>query len=246
MDLPTLAMFRTVAAEKSFSRAAVKLGRTQPAVSLAVQRLEQALGEPLIDRSGRHLRLTDAGQIVFDHARRFENLRAELVQALAELRDKATGRPFYYFAYGAACSEVTVDTMTGEMKVDRVDILHDVGKSLNPAIDIGQIEGGFVQGMSTALFEGLKLENGVLRNPSFVDYRIASSADAPAEHRAIIVEVPQDDGPWGARGVGEHPMVPTIPAVANAIYDAIGVRPESPPFTSEKVYLAMLDAGIVE
>ncbi|MBN2573605.1 MAG: LysR family transcriptional regulator [Deltaproteobacteria bacterium] len=92
MDLPTLAVFRTVAAEKSFSRAAVKLARTQPAVSLAVQRLEHALGEPLIDRSGRHLRLTDAGQIVFDHARRFENLRAALLQALAELRDKATGR----------------------------------------------------------------------------------------------------------------------------------------------------------
>jgi DNA-binding transcriptional LysR family regulator len=92
MDLPTLAVFRTVATEKSFSRAAVKLLRTQPAVSLAVQRLEQALGEPLIDRSGRQLRLTDAGQVVLDHARRFENLRAELLQALAELRDKATGR----------------------------------------------------------------------------------------------------------------------------------------------------------
>jgi DNA-binding transcriptional LysR family regulator len=92
LDLPTLAVFRTVAAEKSFSRAAVKLLRTQPAVSLAVQRLEQEVGEPLIDRSGRQLRLTDAGQVVFDHARRLENLRADLDQALAELRDKATGR----------------------------------------------------------------------------------------------------------------------------------------------------------
>lgn len=92
MDLPTLAVFRAVATERSFSRAAVKLARTQPAVSLAVQRLEQTLGESLIDRSGRHLRLTDAGQVVLDHARRFDNLRAELSQALAELRDKATGR----------------------------------------------------------------------------------------------------------------------------------------------------------
>jgi DNA-binding transcriptional LysR family regulator len=92
MDLPTLAVFRTVATEKSFSRAAVKLARTQPAVSLAVQRLEQELGEPLIDRGGRQVRLTDAGQVVLDHARRFDNLRAELAGALAELRDKATGR----------------------------------------------------------------------------------------------------------------------------------------------------------
>ena len=109
-----------------------------------------------------------------------------------------------------------------------------------------QIEGGFVQGLSTALFESLQLKNGVVQNSSFVDYRIATSSDAPRDIQAIIVEVPQDDGPWGARGVGEHSMVPTIPAIANAIYDAIGIRVGSPPFTSEKVYLALLDAGLVE
>jgi DNA-binding transcriptional LysR family regulator len=92
MDLSALEVFRTVAVEKSFSRAAVKLARTQPAISLAVQRLEQDLGESLIDRSGRQVRLTDAGQVVLDHARRFENLRSELTSALAELRDNATGR----------------------------------------------------------------------------------------------------------------------------------------------------------
>jgi CO/xanthine dehydrogenase Mo-binding subunit len=79
-----------------------------------------------------------------------------------------------------------------------------------------------------------------------VDYRIATSADAPYEIEAIIVETPQDDGPWGARGIGEHAMVPTIPAIANAIYDAIGVRVGAPPYTSEKVFLAMADAGLVK
>ena len=64
--------------------------------------------------------------------------------------------------------------------------------------------------------------------------------------QAMIVEVPQDDGPWGARGVGEHSMVPTTPAIANAIYDAVGVRLEGPPFTAEKVYLKMLEAGVVK
>ncbi len=92
MDLATLAVFRTVATEKSFSRAAVKLARTQPAVSLAIKRLELDVGELLIDRSGRQTRLTDAGQVVLDHARRFENLHSDLTQALAELRDNATGR----------------------------------------------------------------------------------------------------------------------------------------------------------
>jgi carbon-monoxide dehydrogenase large subunit len=96
------------------------------------------------------------------------------------------------------------------------------------------------------LFESLQLKQGVLQNPSFVDYRIATSTDAPREIQAIIVEVPQDDGPWGARGVGEHSMVPTVPAIANAIYDAIGLRVGAPPYSAEKVYLAMLDAGLVD
>jgi DNA-binding transcriptional LysR family regulator len=92
MDLPILEVFRVVATEKSFSRAAGKLGRTQPAVSLAIQRLEHSVGEPLIDRTGKQVRLTDAGQVVLDYARRFENLRGDLLGALAELRDKSAGR----------------------------------------------------------------------------------------------------------------------------------------------------------
>jgi DNA-binding transcriptional LysR family regulator len=92
MDLHVLQVFRAVATEKSFSRAAVKLGRTQPAISLAVQRLEADVGEPLIDRSGKELRLTDAGGLVLDYARRFDNLRDELGVAMAELRDNASGR----------------------------------------------------------------------------------------------------------------------------------------------------------
>jgi DNA-binding transcriptional LysR family regulator len=92
MDLYALSVFQAVVAERSFSRAAEKLYRTQPAVSLAVQRLEADLGEKLIDRSAKELRLTDAGRAVLDHARRFENVRRELENALAELRDKSAGR----------------------------------------------------------------------------------------------------------------------------------------------------------
>jgi DNA-binding transcriptional LysR family regulator len=92
MELHALRVFLTVANEKSFSRAGEKLLRTQPAVSLAIQRLELILGEKLIDRSAKDLLLTDAGKIVLDHARRFENLQGELENALAELRDKSAGR----------------------------------------------------------------------------------------------------------------------------------------------------------
>src|SRR6266852_6347026 len=92
MELRPLRVFLTVAAEKSFSRAGEKLLRTQPAISLAIQRLETELGEKLIDRSAKDLILTDAGKIVLDYARRFENLQAELENALAELRDRSAGR----------------------------------------------------------------------------------------------------------------------------------------------------------
>jgi DNA-binding transcriptional LysR family regulator len=92
MEMHPLRVFLTVAAEKSFSRAAEKLLRTQPAISLSIQRLETELGEKLIDRSAKDLLLTDAGKIVLEYARRFENLQGDLENALAELRDKSAGR----------------------------------------------------------------------------------------------------------------------------------------------------------
>jgi CO/xanthine dehydrogenase Mo-binding subunit len=162
--------------------------------------------------------------------------------------DAETGqgpRAVVHYTTGAQAVEVEVDLDTGRVEVLRGVAVFDVGRAINPDLVKCQMEGGFVQGMSTALFESLKLKEGIPQNPSFVDYRIATTADIPTEVKAMYVEVPQDDGPWGARGVGEHPMVPTIPAIANAIYDAIGVRPGSPPFSSEKIYLTMLEAGIV-
>ncbi len=92
MELYPLKVFLTVATEKSFSRAAEKLLRTQPAISLAIQKLEMDLQEKLIDRSGKELLLTDAGRIVLDYARRFENIEGELTNSLTELRDNSAGR----------------------------------------------------------------------------------------------------------------------------------------------------------
>src|SRR4030065_165775 len=111
----------------------------------------------------------------------------------------------------------------GRMEILRGVSAFDVGRAINPELVEAQMEGGFVQGMSSALFESLNLKDGVVRSPSFVDSRIATAADAPKDLQAIIVEVAQDDGPWGARGVGEPSMGPTIPAIANAIFGAGGV-----------------------
>jgi carbon-monoxide dehydrogenase large subunit len=163
--------------------------------------------------------------------------------------DPETGqgeRAVVHYTTGAQAVELEVDLDTGRIDIIKGVSSFDVGKAINPEMVKAQMEGGFVQGMSSALFESLQLKDGVLQNPSFVDYRIATSSDVPRDLQSFIVEAPQDDGPWGARGIGEHSMVPTIPAIANAIYDAIGIRLDGPPFTAEKVYLAMLDAGIVK
>jgi CO/xanthine dehydrogenase Mo-binding subunit len=125
----------------------------------------------------------------------------------------------------------------------RVAAAYDVGKAINPDLVRAQIEGGVVQGASTALFESLKLEEGVPQNASFVDYRIATAVDIPYQIIPIIIEVPQDDGPWGARGVGEHSMIPTAPAIANAIAAAASVRILDMPLTAEKVFLAIEERG---
>lgn len=163
--------------------------------------------------------------------------------------DPETGqgeRAVVHYTTGAQAVELEVDLDTGRIEIIKGVSSFDVGKAINPELVKAQMEGGFVQGMSSALFESLQLKDGILQNPSFVDYRIATSSDVPRDLQAYIVEVAQDDGPWGARGIGEHSMVPTIPAIANAIYDAVGVRFDGPPFTAEKIYLAMLDAGIVK
>ncbi len=163
--------------------------------------------------------------------------------------DAETGqgpRAVVHYTVGAQALEIEVDMDTGKLDIIKGAAAFDVGKAINPELVKAQIEGGFVQGLSSAMFEEIQLQEGVMQNPSFVDYRIATSADTPQQIECITVEVPQDDGPWGARGVGEHPMVPTIAALANAIYDAVGIRLDGPPYSAEKIYLAMVEAGVVD
>lgn len=147
-------------------------------------------------------------------------------------RAKAKGRPFLYFAYGAACSEVTIDTFTGEMKVDRVDILHDVGKSLNPAIDIGQIEGAFVQGMGWLTTEELVFdENAKLRTHAPSTYKIPCASDVPAEFNVSLFQSKgnQEATIYRSKAVGEPPLMLGI-SVWAAIFDAVAsLRPGQVP-----------------
>jgi carbon-monoxide dehydrogenase large subunit len=152
-------------------------------------------------------------------------------------------RAVVHYTTGCQAVDLEVDTQTGQITILRVASAFDVGKAINPDQVRVQMEGGIVQGISTALFESLQYKDGFPHASNFTDYRIATSEDMPGEIISIIVEVPQDDGPWGARGVGEHPMIPTAPAIANAVYDAVGIRIFEMPLTAEKVFLAIQDKG---
>ncbi|MFH1806533.1 MAG: xanthine dehydrogenase molybdopterin binding subunit [Pseudomonadota bacterium] len=138
-------------------------------------------------------------------------------------RESASGRPFYYFAYGMACSEVVIDTLTGENKVTRVDILHDVGRSLNPAIDRGQIEGGFIQGMGWLTSEELWWDDdGRLRTHAPSTYKIPACSDYPQDFRLALWSAGRnvEDSIHRSKAVGEPPLMLAI-SVHRAIADAI-------------------------
>jgi xanthine dehydrogenase large subunit len=166
-------------------------------------------------------------------------------------RARARGRPFFYFAYGAACSEVTIDTLTGEMRVDRADILHDVGRSLNPALDIGQVEGGFVQGMGWLTTEELVYDQqGRLRTHAPSTYKIPCASDVPADFRVRLFESRgnKEDTIYRSKAVGEPPLMLGI-SVWTAVFDAIAsLRPgEIPkldaPATPEAILRAVKGLG---
>ncbi len=148
-------------------------------------------------------------------------------------------RAVVHYTVGAQAVDLEVDTETGEVEVLKIASVYDVGKAINPDLILTQIEGGAVHGMSSA-YEGLKFdEKGRPLNPNLVDYRIATAMDIPREIHGEFVETPVEDGPWGARGVGEHVMVQTAPAMANALYDALGVRFSELPLSAEKVWAAL-------
>jgi xanthine dehydrogenase large subunit len=161
-------------------------------------------------------------------------------------RDKGKGRPFFYYAYGAACSEVAIDILTGEMNVRRVDILHDVGRSINPALDIGQIEGAFVQGMGWLTTEELVYDDkGRLLTHAPSTYKIPVASDVPVDFRVALFDGSnREETIYRSKAVGEPPLMLGISVFA-AIADAIhSVHPGKPvaldaPATPEAILKAL-------
>lgn len=142
------------------------------------------------------------------------------------------------YAFASQAIEVEVDTYTGNVKVLDIWVAQDVGKVLNPLGLAGQIEGGVVMGMGYAISEELQMEEGRVLNPSFHNYKLLTPCDVPNIH-FYPVETMDKEGPYGAKGVGEAPLIPTAAAIANAVSDALDVEFDSLPLTPEKVLKAL-------
>lgn len=144
------------------------------------------------------------------------------------------------YAHAVHVAEITVDTLTGEIKVDRITVAQDVGRVINRMGLEGQIEGGIAIGLGYALSEDMRLEHGRLRNPSFRDYKLITAPEMPPIEMHLI-ESHCAEGPYGAKGISELPTIVIAPAIANALYNATGVRIFDPPMSPEKVARAIHD-----
>jgi CO/xanthine dehydrogenase Mo-binding subunit len=142
------------------------------------------------------------------------------------------------YSYQAAVAEVSVDLDTGQLTVEKITTAHDCGRALNPVNAEGQVEGSAYMGYGEIAVEEQVFRGGLHKKPSLLDYKLPTSLDTP-QLEVILVESMDSEGPYGAKEAGEGPLNPVIPAIANAVYDAIGVRFDETPITAEKILDAL-------
>jgi xanthine dehydrogenase large subunit len=220
------------------------------AKAFAISPAEITFAGGMVSGGGQTLSFAEVAKLT--HRAR-ESLSATGYYATPKLHYDSTkhqGRPFYYFAYGAALAEVEIDTLTGEYRLLRADILHDCGESLNPALDIGQIEGGFVQGMGWLTTEELWWDKaGQLRTHAPSTYKIPACSDVPAEFNVTIYAAGRnhEDAIYRSKAVGEPPLMLGI-SVFHALKDAVAsvskdgtVSRFDAPATPERILLAVAE-----
>jgi len=225
--------------------------RTLYCAGTAAEKAAQKAREALINAACSHLGAAKEevnfkdGEIQFKgKSVPFSEIIKEPISVTHQNEPPAEVAPFYYATYvGAAVfhvAEVEVDVETGEVQVLKYTAVQDVGKAINPLVVEGQVYGSVLQGLGFALTEEMVLDEkgGKYMNPSFLDYKIYDFQDAP-DIQTIAVESNEPTGPFGAIGVGEHCLNPVPGAVANAVYDAIGVRVLESPITPERVLKAL-------
>lgn len=150
------------------------------------------------------------------------------------------GNPYWPYAFGAQRVTVEVDDETGKVDVIEVIAVNDAGKIINPVLAEGQAEGGVAMGIGYGLMEEIELSKGSIKNRNFSDYIIPTSKDVP-HIETHFIEAVEETGPFGAKGIGEPVMIPTAPAILNAIYNAVGVRLTSIPVTCDRLLLALTE-----
>jgi CO/xanthine dehydrogenase Mo-binding subunit len=221
------------AKDKILAAAAQKFG--QPAEALDTREqciVEKATGKKLIELAKfiRSLHFSDKAELV---------MTSFYYEPPSKHQDKEfKGDVSAAYAWATQVAEIEVDTRTGVVKLLKITGAHDVGRVINRLGIEGQIEGGIVMGQGYALTENLIVENGIIRNPNFRDYKLVTAPEIP-EMDVAFIETMDGEGPQGAKGVGEAPAICVAAAVANAIYNATGVRITALPFTPENVYRAL-------
>lgn len=236
----------------SASRVTYVVGRS---VQIAAQRLKELLQEAaasLLEIAPVDLKFEDGVFFPPEAPRR----RVPVAQAVGKLKqdglsprgegvfhpetttldpETSQGSPYATYAFATQAALVSVDIDTGEINVQDFVACHDVGKVVNPVNVVGQIEGGVSMGLGYGLMEEVSLEKGAIRNPRFSEYLVPTALDLP-EVTSLLVESEEPTGPFGAKGVGEPALLPTAPAILNAIAVATGIRMKEIPATSEKIW----------
>lgn len=202
--------------------------------------LEVVDGRIVFDDAGRRHEI-DLGRLPADEEGYVFRSQETYDPPTVPLDEKGQGVPYAVFGYGAQVMELSVDVALGTVKLLRLTAAHDVGRAINPVLVEGQIEGGSAQGIGMALME--EFVPGVTEN--LHDYLIPTFGDVP-KVESIIVEVEDAHGPYGAKGLGEHVLIPTAPAILNAIRDATGARVRQLPATPDRVRAAIADVGAAD
>jgi CO/xanthine dehydrogenase Mo-binding subunit len=202
-------------------------------LEVALEDLEIVDGQVrVIGAPEKSISTADIAAEVYDFGGRFEPVQGRGASAIT------TNAP----GFVAHLAEVAVDPETAHIQVTRYVAIQDVGRAINPAVVEGQIHGGVAQGLGWALYEAMPYdEQGQLMAATFTDYALPAAHRMPAIE-PILVEVPVPDGPFGAKGVGEPPIIPGAAAVANAIRDAVGVRMTELPITPDRLFRALQDS----
>jgi aldehyde oxidoreductase len=234
----TSASRQTFVTGKAAAMAGAKLRRAILQLANAQESAEIVFGDGcLLVKVGARQQAVALSRLPIDRFGYVATVEATFDPPTSPLDENGQGVPYAVYGFGAHMAEIAVDTELGTVQVLKITAAHDVGRAINPTLIEGQIEGGAAQGLGQALMEEFFPGKG----ENLHDYLIPSAGDMPPVE-SILIEDPSPVGPFGAKGIGEQAVIPTAPAILNAIHDAIGVRIRRVPATPDRIRAAILEA----